>query len=1698
LILENSDTADMRAASSGGDDDDAAVQAARSIASSGDDDDDSSNDPTSSIIIELLLTIIEALLVYVLLFVLLWAYEYWMLVKTYKTSEPATVSPTASYASSQTYTRSNLTASMIMRRSREMAARAFRGQSKRARAGGYKFTDKLMDVSGFIYNGLPSFWLGVPSTWLDVPSSWRGGSWRLNAPGRFVRQERQEHKTTWRDYLYSMDEQKAELKRCSERSIVAHAAAFWLAFCALTPLIYACTPWWPIIYTVFQQAAVALAGTVLVHGLATVVTAHPLLVLIAATSCFSTPAYAMDASAAAGPAPGRTSTLVAGAMLGGVITRAMLRRSASLASHASAASASASQPAARAPSRSSRNNPPSTNPLDPNSAQAIQSKSNGNGASSRATSPASGSGTLPRSPSPPAGSSATPAQGNDSDVQRRTCPDCNAIAKDLSTLRTHINEKRHTVTEAWLAAATSGVCWSCGKVCATLSGGGGLVRHGCASPALSADKTKITTPYATFKRHELGASYLGADKMTMLPLRCGFLSLVFSANPTLAGEALHAAALDLENKVFAWMLSPAADESIPKSAYAAMNYSAATRVQHVKRKGDIDNFELMAASALLGKVIVVLDVRPDGSVTAQAIRASGVPKLEAIFIIRENVHFNGCTTINNETATTGSTAPQSTGRNPAQRRTSVGPPRRRSSLGTTQPALSQASTLPDTQSLADPPAKKAYACVKDWLRHVATLFSDYGKLKTIVERRALAPQLFNAARARPHKKRPTNEIPDDVPAYAGGDDIRVADPNRDLVHGIEAAIKELAGGHVARGLRKLTSSGVLELSSDVEQRLKSKYPTPSDPERAAVTPPSPPAPDSDAPPADPVVIERKNLISLVNSKSRRTGAGIDGWSYGLLKDVLQFADSTGVLIAVADGLTRLANDIANNLLTTPELYEMQTNQRGIALKKNPSSNDPRPIGIVQLFVSMASALALRLDHVQELVAAAVGDTELMHGIAGGVESLPHIINAYFSANKNHCVLKVDCKNAFNSVSRAHILHAVKNKLPALLPLVTLLYTRPSKVLFQESRGVDPDGNTKIHSVTVNNCEGVIQGEPLAALLFSIVLADCKAVVKAAFPSVTMRGIADDVYFCGPGADVVAASKLYKIELSKVGLTLLEAKSVLYKPYDVEGARAAAGASGLAVDTGIMCAGVPVGDQVYVQAALANFVTSKIELCEKIRALWKTMSFTSKSVQNIYRIIRFCVSPACINHLLRGVAPGVIKQQLTRFDDAVYKLTIEIFGSSSNDPDCAATTPEGLVTGLRVRLRARDGGLGIGSGGASARNSYVGSLCLTLHLVAKALGPAFTSDAAKTAFPDLVDAESSLFPSCDALKESSIASLLAEPVGRVQRALAAVAGKAMAVDVLSRVTDASDRAFMLSGCNDGATWLDAHAPPGTKPLTDRQYVMLARARLGLGNVDGFSDAAPQSCPACEGLMRSGRPLGDHVTRLRRTGTHALHCLQVGAGGFAGKRTKRHTAMRVALVGALAPAARPADRADGFPDIREPVVTNYYPYKNGIKKGVVGYHGEDARADIAVNVNGPVLLDLVVTHPVPSTNPATANVAGAAASSAYTSKLNHYSSFDIPVGKCVPLSFETGGCIEPRTITFLKNFVKYGLATGNNVQPIWDAATRVEYNMRLRSICVNVSLMIARSVADTLIAGSTVLASRVPGVDAAVPAGPAGGA
>ena len=104
-------------------------------------------------------------------------------------------------------------------------------------------------------------------------------------------------------------------------------------------------------------------------------------------------------------------------------------------------------------------------------------------------------------------------------------------------------------------------------------------------------------------------------------------------------------------------------------------------------------------------------------------------------------------------------------------------------------------------------------------------------------------------------------------------------------------------------------------------------------------------------------------------------------------------------------------------------------------------------------------------------------------------------------------------------------------------------------------------------------------------------------------------------------------------------------------------------------------------------------------------------------------------------------------------------------------------------------------------------------------------------------------------------------------------------------------------------------------------------------------------------------------------------------------------------------------------------------------------------------------------------------------GAAAAAASKIKLTSYNNlFDIPVGRLVPFSYETGGFVDPVTLDFIRTFVKYGMAEGNETEPEWTPHNRAEYQSRCRSVCDTISISIARSVANTLITGSVALSSR----------------
>ena len=95
------------------------------------------------------------------------------------------------------------------------------------------------------------------------------------------------------------------------------------------------------------------------------------------------------------------------------------------------------------------------------------------------------------------------------------------------------------------------------------------------------------------------------------------------------------------------------------------------------------------------------------------------------------------------------------------------------------------------------------------------------------------------------------------------------------------------------------------------------------------------------------------------------------------------------------------------------------------------------------------------------------------GIKGGCEAVIHSVREAVSQNPDKWVLQVDLENAFNRVSRSHVLSEVARLLPDCLPWAVTCYGRASNLQF---------GKTSLSSSS-----GVQQGDPFASICFALVL-----------------------------------------------------------------------------------------------------------------------------------------------------------------------------------------------------------------------------------------------------------------------------------------------------------------------------------------------------------------------------------------------------------------------------------------------------------------------------------------------------------------------------------------------------------------------------------------------------------------------------------
>ena len=128
--------------------------------------------------------------------------------------------------------------------------------------------------------------------------------------------------------------------------------------------------------------------------------------------------------------------------------------------------------------------------------------------------------------------------------------------------------------------------------------------------------------------------------------------------------------------------------------------------------------------------------------------------------------------------------------------------------------------------------------------------------------------------------------------------------------------------------------------------------------------------------------------------------------------------------STADLLHSVCSSIASG--TIPEsALNLVTASRLIAIPK--PNGDVRPIAIGEALrrLTAKSICVQKKDSFIQLF------SPLQHGVAtkGGTELLVHQVQLLLEENKDWIVLKSDMRNAFNSVSRSHLLNEVARAFP---------------------------------------------------------------------------------------------------------------------------------------------------------------------------------------------------------------------------------------------------------------------------------------------------------------------------------------------------------------------------------------------------------------------------------------------------------------------------------------------------------------------------------------------------------------------------------------------------------------------------------------------------------------------------------------------
>lgn len=426
-----------------------------------------------------------------------------------------------------------------------------------------------------------------------------------------------------------------------------------------------------------------------------------------------------------------------------------------------------------------------------------------------------------------------------------------------------------------------------------------------------------------------------------------------------------------------------------------------------------------------------------------------------------------------------------------------------------------------------------------------------------------------------------------------------------------------------------------------------------------------------------------DVLFSINSFQSGSAGGLDGLSPQHLKDLTGCGES-------GEGLIRAITSLVNKMLSgqvSTEIIDILYGANLCALLKK--DGGIRPIAVGTTYRRLAAKVCCRIKSSE--LRSKFQPTQLGFGSRGGCEAAVHSLRSFVSCHTNDILLKVDVKNAFNSVDRGALLTQIKDKLPDVYPFLWQCYGSPTKLIYKD----------KLLSSEV----GCQQGDPLGPAIFSLVI---HPIIKRLESKFNVWYL-DDGTLGGEANTILKDLKFLIEEFKLIGLELNFGKCELYIPETetpstiscIKSCFQSLVPNFKLIDKSSLCLlGSPILDE-----ALPNFINDKIQ-----NFLSVSDKLNHINVHVAFVILRFCLFVPKFTYYLRCSQLWKYPQLTQQLDSIMRDTLVNIFNIPLDDRAWDQAT-------LPIRL----GGLGIRKISCISLPAFLSSVHGTKDLIHNILG-----------------------------------------------------------------------------------------------------------------------------------------------------------------------------------------------------------------------------------------------------------------------------------------------------------------------------------------------------------------------------------------